>query len=132
MKMNNYNQNNSNYNSSVNDFYSFPNNGSYEEAYACYIYSLEYEKHISVIQEITYIESKISGSIKDINIENTLKNNNIPLLTSDGCCETNSEESESALNENEVKTYKNNFCRICGAKLQEGSRFCHKCGTEVL
>ena len=28
--------------------------------------------------------------------------------------------------------YKNNYCRKCGEKLQEDSKFCHKCGTETV
>lgn len=28
--------------------------------------------------------------------------------------------------------YKNNYCRICGEKLAEESKFCHKCGAKVI
>lgn len=31
----------------------------------------------------------------------------------------------------ETTTVQSNFCRKCGAQLQEDSRFCYKCGTEI-
>ena len=37
------------------------------------------------------------------------------------------EEQESSI----IKTNRNFFCRNCGEKLIENSRFCRKCGTEV-
>lgn len=104
---------------------------SYKEAYACYIYSLEYEKNPSVIQEIAYILSKAGHSIENIDIEETLSENNIPLLKSRECVET-SEEPEITLTQSQEKTYRNNFCRICGTKLANDSKFCHKCGTEIV
>lgn len=105
---------------------------SYEEAYACYIYSLEYEKNPSVIQEIAYILSKVGPSIEDINVGETLAKKQIPLLKSQNYVETSEEKSENTLTQNQEKTYKNNFCRICGVKLNEDAEFCHKCGTKVI
>lgn len=54
--------------------------GSYKEAYACYQYSLKYENHPSVPQEIQYIVSKVGMSVKRIDVEDTLAKNNVPIV----------------------------------------------------
>lgn len=54
--------------------------GSYKEAYACYKYSLNYENHPSVSQEMQYIESKAGSTIRKVSAESTLTAHNIPLL----------------------------------------------------
>lgn len=53
---------------------------SFEEAYACYQYSLKYENHPSVSQEIRYIESKAGASVRQIDIESVLIEHNIPIV----------------------------------------------------
>lgn len=105
---------------------------SYKEAYACYIYSLKYENNPSVMQELIYIDSRIGDSIENIDIEKTLAENNIPLLKLQEYVEASEEKPENALTQSQTKNYKNNFCRICGEKLNDGSRFCHECGAKVL
>lgn len=52
----------------------------YECAFACYAYSLRYEKHPSVSQELAYINSKWSGNIDPFLLENVLKSYNVPIL----------------------------------------------------
>lgn len=54
--------------------------GSYKEAYACYKYSLKYENHPSVSQEMQYIESKAGGLIRRVSAESTLTAHNVPLI----------------------------------------------------
>ena len=54
--------------------------GSYKEAYACYRYSLKYENHPSVAQEIAYIESKAGTSVRRTDEVKVMQANNIPLL----------------------------------------------------
>lgn len=54
--------------------------GSFKEAYACYQYSLNFENHPSVIQEIQYIESKAGASVKGISVEDVLNTNNVPVI----------------------------------------------------
>lgn len=54
--------------------------GSYKEAYACYKYSLNYENNPLAAQEIEYIEENAGKSVKNISIENTLFEYEIPIL----------------------------------------------------
>lgn len=54
--------------------------GSYKEAYACYKYSLNYENNPLAAQEIAYIEENAGKSVKNISIENTLFEYEIPIL----------------------------------------------------
>ncbi len=54
--------------------------GSYKEAYACYQYSLNYENHPSVSQEMQYIESKAGRSVIKISIEGVLKESKVPVI----------------------------------------------------
>lgn len=54
--------------------------GSYKEAYACYKYSLNYENNPLATQEIEYIEENAGKSVKNISIENTLFEYEIPIL----------------------------------------------------
>lgn len=54
--------------------------GSYKEAYACYQYSLKYENHPSVFQEMKYIESKAGMSVKRIDADETLAKYNVPII----------------------------------------------------
>lgn len=54
--------------------------GSFQEAYACYQYSLKYENHPSVSQEMKYIESKAGMSVKRIDVEGTLAKYNVPII----------------------------------------------------
>ena len=54
--------------------------GSYKEAYACYQYSLNYENHPSVSQEMQYIASKAGSSVKKVSAESTLDAYNIPRI----------------------------------------------------
>lgn len=54
--------------------------GSYKEAYACYKYSLNYENNPLAAQEIEYIEENVGKCVKNISIENTLFEYEIPIL----------------------------------------------------
>ena len=54
--------------------------GSYKEAYACYQYSIKFENHPSVFQEMQYIESKAGMSVKRVSPEATLIERGIPLF----------------------------------------------------
>lgn len=55
--------------------------GLYDRAYACYKYSLNFENHISVNQELKYIESKAGSSIRKINdIKSILVKYDVPVL----------------------------------------------------
>lgn len=54
--------------------------GSFIEAYACYQYSLKYENHPSVVQEMKYIESKAGTSVSRIDVESVLGTHNIPVV----------------------------------------------------
>lgn len=54
--------------------------GSFQEAYACYQYSLKYENHPSVSQEMKYIESKAGTSVRRTDEIKVLQTNNIPVL----------------------------------------------------
>ena len=54
--------------------------GSYKEAYACYQYSLNYENHPSVSQEMQYIASKAGSSVRKVSVESTLDAYNIPRI----------------------------------------------------
>lgn len=54
--------------------------GSYKEAYACYQYSLNYENHPSVSQEMQYIASKVGGTARKVSAESTLDAYNIPRI----------------------------------------------------
>lgn len=53
---------------------------SFKEAYACYQYSLKYENHPSVSQEMKYIESKAGSSVRRIDVESVLRKHNIPIV----------------------------------------------------
>ncbi len=53
---------------------------SFKEAYACYQYSLKYENHPSVSQEMKYIESKAGSSVRRIDVESVLSKHNIPIV----------------------------------------------------
>ena len=53
---------------------------SFQEAYACYRYSLKYENHPSVSHEMKYIESKAGMSVKRIDVEGTLAKHNVPII----------------------------------------------------
>ncbi|MBO5379375.1 MAG: tetratricopeptide repeat protein [Clostridia bacterium] len=52
----------------------------YKTAYCCYKYSLNYENHYTVPQELKYIKSSSNSSFLFVSIKNTLKNKSIPLL----------------------------------------------------
>lgn len=54
--------------------------GSYKEAYACYKHSLNYENNPLATQEIEYIEENAGKSVKNISIESTLFEYEIPIL----------------------------------------------------
>lgn len=54
--------------------------GSFKEAYACYQYSLNYEDHPSVSQEMRYIESKAGSSVRRVDVESVLNKHNIPIV----------------------------------------------------
>ncbi len=53
---------------------------SYEEAKACYKYSLYFEDHPSVLQEMRYIDAKAGDVANNISAEIILIEHNIPLL----------------------------------------------------
>lgn len=53
---------------------------SYKEAYACYQYSLKYENHPSVSQEMQYIVSKTGVSVKRIDVDEILAKYHIPII----------------------------------------------------
>lgn len=53
---------------------------AYKEAYACYHYSLRYENHPSVTQEIAYIVSKAGTSVRCNDDEKVLQANNVPVI----------------------------------------------------
>lgn len=52
----------------------------YKVAYCCYKYSLNYENHYTVSQELKYIKSISNSSFLFAPIKSTLKNKSIPLL----------------------------------------------------
>lgn len=54
--------------------------GKYKEAYACYQHSLKYENHPSVTQEMKYIESKASDSVKCVDAEIELAKHSVPIV----------------------------------------------------
>ena len=54
--------------------------GLYREAYACYLYSLNYENHPTVAQELAYIESMVRTSLRQTDATAVLQAGHIPVL----------------------------------------------------
>ena len=52
----------------------------YKTAYCCYKYSLNYENHPSVPQEIAYIKANSNSNFLFVSVKSVLKNKFIPLL----------------------------------------------------
>ena len=88
------------------------------------------ETQSDVISEITAGLKDIAGSV--LGIKATRQTNSDDNHTSDfSNYEYTSQRTDDVPPVRDGQSSKNNFCSNCGAKLNEGAKFCYKCGSEV-